>query len=141
MDVLTEAIKLAAQAHEGQVTKTGEPFILHPLRLMVRAGSIAAMVVTVLHDVPEDCSPFFALQAELLAEEVGELGALWAVTKDPEKTYMEQIRAIRALGGVALEVKTLDVEDHIAHATTLVTKGMVRTRYAKALRILRGEEE
>jgi (p)ppGpp synthase/HD superfamily hydrolase len=33
---LSRAIELAARAHEGQTDKTGEPYILHPLRVMLR---------------------------------------------------------------------------------------------------------
>ena len=35
MATLERAIELAAKAHAGQVDKAGQPYILHPLRLML----------------------------------------------------------------------------------------------------------
>jgi hypothetical protein len=50
---LTDAIALATRAHDGQLDKTGVPYILHPRHVMM-AVSPAARVVAVLHDVIED---------------------------------------------------------------------------------------
>lgn len=36
--MLNKAIQIAAAAHAGQVDKAGEPYILHPLRVMVSGG-------------------------------------------------------------------------------------------------------
>ncbi len=54
MGTLERAILIAAQAHEGQKDKSGAPYILHPLRMMMRMESEAAMIAAVLHDVVED---------------------------------------------------------------------------------------
>lgn len=53
---LEDAVALAAQAHRGQVypSLSGEPFILHPLRVMLRMASDDERIVAVLHDVIED---------------------------------------------------------------------------------------
>lgn len=48
------AIKIAVCAHEGQVDKCGEPYILHPLFVMNRMETEDEKVVAVLHDVAED---------------------------------------------------------------------------------------
>ena len=57
--VVESAYEFAAQAHEGQVRKNGEPFLAHPLstamilaELHLDAETLAAAL---LHDVPEDC--------------------------------------------------------------------------------------
>ncbi len=55
MSSLERAIALAAQAHAGQVDKGGAPYILHPLRVMLRLTHPEARIVAVLHDVLEDC--------------------------------------------------------------------------------------
>jgi len=54
------AYEFAARAHQGQVRKTGEPYVEHPLNtamilaeLQLDAETLAAAL---LHDVPEDCS-------------------------------------------------------------------------------------
>ncbi len=36
MGTLENAIKIAAQAHQGQKDKAGAPYILHPLRMMMK---------------------------------------------------------------------------------------------------------
>src|SRR5215510_5701883 len=54
MSTLERAISIAAQAHQGQKDKAGAPYILHPLRMMMRMESEAAMIAAVLHDVVED---------------------------------------------------------------------------------------
>lgn len=51
---LEEAIRIAVEAHAGQVDKGGEPYILHPLRLMHQMETDSARIVAVLHDVIED---------------------------------------------------------------------------------------
>jgi (p)ppGpp synthase/HD superfamily hydrolase len=47
------ALQIAVKAHEGQKDKSGEPYILHPLRAMQRVQGEEAMIVAVLHDVIE----------------------------------------------------------------------------------------
>ena len=36
--VLQRAIEIAVEAHRDQVDKAGAPYVLHPLRLMLRKG-------------------------------------------------------------------------------------------------------
>jgi (p)ppGpp synthase/HD superfamily hydrolase len=65
MKSVLEMIKFAQMAHEGQVRKyTGEPYIVHPLRVAALSGDPAA----VLHDVIEDTS----VTAEDLRREFGD---------------------------------------------------------------------
>ena len=52
-----KAIKIAVEAHTGQVDKGGNPYILHPLRVMLSLNSEEERIVGVLHDVVEDCAP------------------------------------------------------------------------------------
>ncbi len=57
MPTLEDAIALALEAHRGQKDRAGEPYILHPLRVMFRLGwdaPEAARIAAVLHDVVED---------------------------------------------------------------------------------------
>ena len=51
---LEDAVAIAAQAHRGQKDKAGAPYLLHPLRMMLRMRSETAMMAAVLHDVVED---------------------------------------------------------------------------------------
>ena len=54
MATIERAVRLAAEAHEGQVDKSGLPYILHPLRVMAGVDDLEAKMVAVLHDVLED---------------------------------------------------------------------------------------
>src|SRR5256885_6651240 len=51
---LDDAIQFARRAHEGQLDKSGRPYIGHPLRVMGRVRGDRARMVAVLHDVVED---------------------------------------------------------------------------------------
>ena len=54
---LEKAIKIAVEAHTGQLDKGGNPYILHPLRVMLSLETEEERIVGVLHDVVEDCAP------------------------------------------------------------------------------------
>lgn len=51
---LNSAISIANSAHYGQVDKVGAPYILHPLRVMLRLTTPEERIVGVLHDSIED---------------------------------------------------------------------------------------
>jgi (p)ppGpp synthase/HD superfamily hydrolase len=55
MSTLERAIVVAAEAHAGQLDKAGAPYVLHPLRVMLRLSSTDERIVATLHDVGEDC--------------------------------------------------------------------------------------
>lgn len=79
---LERAIAIAAAAHEGQVDKGGAPYILHPLKVMLRVNTLEERIVAVLHDVVEDCGiSFDDLRKEGFSETV--LTAIESVTKVP----------------------------------------------------------
>lgn len=88
MTTLERAIIIAAQAHAGQFDKGGEPYILHPLRVMLRVTSERERIAAVLHDVPEDSAVTLAdLAAEGFDADI--LAALDALTKRPGETRIE----------------------------------------------------
>src|SRR5215216_3018494 len=51
---LEDAIELALKAHRGQVDRGGQPYILHPLRIMTKLDTNTERIIGVLHDVVED---------------------------------------------------------------------------------------
>ncbi len=55
-EMLSNAIVLATNAHQGQFDKGGNPYILHPLAVMHMVDSVEEEVraIAVLHDVIED---------------------------------------------------------------------------------------
>jgi (p)ppGpp synthase/HD superfamily hydrolase len=52
--MLNKAIEIATKAHAGQVDKSGNPCILHPLRVMLACESEIERIYAILHDVIED---------------------------------------------------------------------------------------
>ena len=48
---LQRAIAIAVEAHDGQTDKGGNPYILHPLRIMMSLKTEEEMIVGVMHDV------------------------------------------------------------------------------------------
>ena len=55
MDKIEKAIKIALDAHLGQVDKANRPYILHPLRLMLKMNNNPDMITAVLH-LDGDCN-------------------------------------------------------------------------------------
>ncbi len=63
MSTLERAIALAATVHSGQRDKAGAPYILHPLRMMLKMKTVETQMAAMLHDVIEDCGVTPALLA------------------------------------------------------------------------------
>ncbi|MDP9513847.1 GTP pyrophosphokinase [Pseudomonas protegens] len=110
MSTLERAIAIAARAHAGQVDKGGAPYILHPLRVMLRLSEPREQLVAVLHDVIED-SPVTLeqLRGEGFSEEV--LLALAALTKVEGEDYSGFIRRA-AQNPLARRVKRADLAEN-----------------------------
>ena len=111
MSTLERAIEIAAHAHAGQLDKAGQPYVLHPLRLMLALNTPMERIAAVLHDVVEDTSVTFEdLRAEGFALEV--LAAVHAMTKtDGESRLCAARRA--AANPIARRVKLADVADNM----------------------------
>ncbi|MGB0384826.1 MAG: HD domain-containing protein [Ardenticatenaceae bacterium] len=111
MSMLEEAIALAVEAHKGQVDKSGQPYILHPLRVMFRMQDETARIVGVLHDVVEDSETTFDdLRQMGYNEEVIE--ALDGVTRREKETYEEFIDRSQQ-NSISRRVKLADLEDNM----------------------------
>lgn len=106
MSTLERAISIAAQAHSGQVDKAGQPYILHPLRVMLQMTSQDERVAAVLHDVVEDTSiTIEQLATEGFSDAV--LEAVEALTKRPGESRLAAA-ARAAKNKVARAVKLAD---------------------------------
>ncbi len=111
-------IAIAARAHAGTLDKQGEPYILHPLRVMMRVTDPLARIVAALHDVVEDTSVTFDdLRAEGFAREV--LDALKLVTHDKATPYADYVIAAKA-NPIARAVKLADLEDNSDRSRTML---------------------
>ena len=106
MSTLERAIEIAARAHAGQTDKAGQPYILHPLKVMFRVSSPAERMAAVLHDVVEDTLVTLEeLQSEGFSLEV--LTAVEALTKRDGETRMDAAQRAAA-NHVARVVKLAD---------------------------------
>jgi GTP pyrophosphokinase len=75
--LVKEAYSFAEAAHQGQVRKSGDPFISHPLDTAMTVAALqldaAAVAAALLHDVQEDCDIPNAELAKRFGREVARL--------------------------------------------------------------------
>ena len=108
---LEDAIRLAVEAHHGQRDKYGQPYILHPLRVMLRLQTETERIVGVLHDLLED-TPHTAEELRKMgcSEEI--LQALDGVTRRADESYEEFVLRSKS-NPIARRVKLADLEDNM----------------------------
>ncbi len=111
MSTIERAIEIAARAHAGQVDKAGAPYILHPLRVMLRVTTVHERMAAVLHDVVEDTDVTMDdLRAEGFPRKV--LAAVAALTKRQGESRLEAARRA-SRNPIARAVKLADVSDNM----------------------------
>jgi (p)ppGpp synthase/HD superfamily hydrolase len=137
---LAHAIRIAAEAHEGQTDKAGQPYILHVLRVMFGCTSPEAQVAAALHDMVEDTDwTLDDLRREGFTETV--VQTVDALTRREGEEYFEfaQRAAATPLGR---EVKRADLLDNmdIRRIANPSEKDWDRLkRYRKALDMIDGK--
>ncbi|MFI9006499.1 phosphohydrolase [Actinosynnema sp. NPDC053489] len=133
-----DAIRIARAAHDGQVDKSGQPYIGHPLRVMGRVSGEHARMAAVLHDVVEDTS---VTADDLLAAGcpppvVATVLALSHRDGESQEDYLARVLA----DPVAVVVKRADIADNTSPprlaALDPATRERLRAKYSKALDVL-----
>lgn len=112
MAELEDAIRIAVEAHRGQVDKAGKPYILHVLRVMHTVVGEQAQMVAVLHDVVEDCEGW---TLERLLDEGFDQAVVEgvdAVTRREGESYLAFIDRAK-LSPLGRVVKLADLEDNM----------------------------
>ncbi len=111
MASLERAIEIAATAHAGQLDRSGQPYVLHPLRVMLAVESAHERMAAVLHDVVEDSAiTYDDLISEGFPKEVVE--AVRALTRAKGASRIDAARkAVR--NPIARVVKLADVADNM----------------------------
>ena len=140
MSTLERAVEIAREAHRGQLDKSGEEYIGHPLRVMAAGATLEEKIVGVLHDVVEDSSwTLGMLSDEGFSQEV--IDALRCLTKLPEgESYDKYIARIKS-NPLAVAVKLNDLSDNmdIRRLPYLSDKDVKRLKkYLKAYKQLSG---
>lgn len=137
MSLLERAIELAVHYHKGQQDKQGQPYILHPLHLMMQMQNEAEMITAVLHDTIED-TPLTLndLREEGFPEAV--LTALALLTHDKTVPYLTYIKQIKA-NPLARAVKQADLTHNMTlqRLPQLTEKDQMRlAKYHRAWQLL-----
>jgi (p)ppGpp synthase/HD superfamily hydrolase len=140
MSTLERAIAIAAEAHAGQVDKAGQPYILHPLRMMLSLATTDERIVAALHDVVEDCPgwDFARLREEGFSDTV--LAALDAVTNRAGEDY-DAFVARAAADPIGRRVKLADLRDNsdVSRIATPTARDHARIeKYARAIAAIEG---
>lgn len=108
--LLDRAIMLATRCHEGQVDKGGQPYILHPLRVMLACQTEQERITAVLHDVMEDCGVSWATIARRFGDAIAD--AVAALTREEGESYASFIKRC-ATNPIARTVKMADLADNM----------------------------
>lgn len=140
-DMTKRAMQIAYRAHEGQLDKTGVPYIFHPYHIAEQMEDEIAVCAALLHDVVEDTDMTFeALAALGISAEVIEVLAL--LTHDEDTPYMDYIHSIRDSGNAcAKRVKLADLRHNsdLTRQDTVTARDLARTeKYRQAMAILEG---
>jgi (p)ppGpp synthase/HD superfamily hydrolase len=111
MSTLDKAIFLAVQAHQGQKDRYSQPYILHPLRMMMKMNTEEEQIAAVLHDVVEKSDRTLDdLRREGFSEEI--ISAVDRLTKRPGEDYATHIERTRK-NSLSRKVKIADLEDNM----------------------------
>jgi len=119
--VVEDAIALAARAHRGQryPSPEREPYIFHPLRVMLSLGEPADQIVAVLHDVVEDTDlELRSLVGTGYPPEI--VAAVDALSHRAHESYDEYIGPVAA-NEIACRVKVADLRENLANNLRLAT--------------------
>ena len=133
---LHRAIEIALDAHKNVSDKGGNPYILHPLRLMLQMDSEEEMIVAILHDVVEDSEKwsFDKLKEEGFSKKI--INSLRSVTKENKNEDYEKFIDRSIKDKIGRKVKIADISDNldISRLKEVTDKDIIRiNKYKKAL--------
>lgn len=112
INTLAKAINFASEKHLFQTDKGGKPYILHPLRMMMRlrTSDEELMAIAILHDVVEDCKVSFDTLHDIgMSERI--INGVKSLTKQNGETYEQFIDRV-LLNHDAMLVKREDLRDN-----------------------------
>jgi len=141
-ELTKRAINIAYKAHEGQLDRSGIPYIFHPMHIAEQMTTEETCIVAILHDVVED--------TDVTLDELKEAGfseniinAINLLTHRDEVPYLDYVRALKD-DPIASVVKLADL-NHNSDRTRLnvITKKDEQRflKYQKAKEILQGIEK
>lgn len=108
-EMLATMLVICTNAHAGQFDKGGNPYILHPLKVMhyLKSFDEELMCIALGHDVIEDTRVTYRdLRDAGISERV--INGIWRLTKQPGQTYDEYKEGVFASVD-AMRVKAADL--------------------------------
>ena len=137
-DILEKAISIAVKRHAGQVDKAGEPYILHPLRVMMKMTTDHERAIAVLHDIIEDGTvPGPVLMNGGIPKEL--VFIIELLSRGRNQTYDHYIKHL-STSFTAVRVKLADLEDNanVLRLVKFTSKDAARTqKYLKTYQFLK----
>ncbi|MBR6726121.1 MAG: bifunctional (p)ppGpp synthetase/guanosine-3',5'-bis(diphosphate) 3'-pyrophosphohydrolase [Clostridia bacterium] len=138
-EMTMKAMKMAYEAHLGQVDYCNIPYIYHPIHLAEQMDDELSCTVALLHDVVEDTS--LTIEDIAAAFPAAVVEAVRYMTHEDGVEYYDYVRAIRE-NPIAKKVKLADIE-HNSDMTRCVGSDLSEERienwkkkYAKAKEVL-----
>lgn len=138
-ELLEKALRIAINAHAGQVDKAGAAYVLHPIRVSCRCFTDEEKIVALLHDTIEDTE----ITADYLLSEGfprNIVNTVLSVTRNDGESYEDFIKRC-SLNPIGKEVKLRDLEDNmvLTRLSQVSGKDLIRlVRYVKAYKYLKG---
>lgn len=138
--MLNKAIALAVNYHIGQFDKSGELYILHPLRVMLNPclKTEKERIVAVLHDIIEDTDCHLD-ELKQFGEDV--VVALTAISRVKNESYTDYLDRVKK-NTLALSIKLADIEDNLnpirLNRLSPIVRDRLKNKYHEALTYLRG---
>ena len=138
-EMTIKAIKVAYEAHLGQLDYNDVPYIFHPYHLAEQMDDEISCTVALLHDVVEDTDLTFTDLEQIFPAQVLEIVRL--LTHDENIDYFDYIREIKK-NPIATKVKLEDLKHNSDESRSIgsnLTQEQLlywKTKYAKAKEIL-----
>jgi len=142
MALVEDAYNFAFKAHEGQVRKSGEPYVEHPLETALILAELqldaSALAAALLHDVPENCGiPVSEIEARFgpevakLVDGTTKLGKLSWRGKDValKQAQAENLRKVLVAMAEDLRVVFIKLADRLHNMRTLDNLSPERRRH------------
>lgn len=112
--ILVNALKFAVEKHGIQADKSGDPYIFHPLSVMLNKGLVTneERIVGVLHDVLEDTKTLKAELEVVFSPAVVE--AVSVLTRGGNETYRQYLERVKK-NPLAVKVKLADLAHNLEY--------------------------
>ena len=135
---IRRAYQTAAEAHRGQVDKSGVEYINHPLTVAAQVDDVSAIIVALLHDTVEDTALTLDELRTKIPLTVDEAEALKLLTHDESIPYLDYVAAIKS-NPLAKRVKVADLRHNsdLTRINNPSPKDFARVeKYRAALKLL-----